>query len=442
MASPHLYGNSMAGLDANSGATWLLAKATAAGLAAIDTTTDNRLWLADTHNESNAGVITLNFAGTLALPTWLVAANSLSGEPPTTLATASITTTGAGSITINGNCVVIGVTFNCGTTATASQLIQSGTAASERQWYKNCNFNMVGTTAACTINIGAAASIYEPKIRWDNCNVNFKNAAAGIDVRLGALTWDGGSVSSGSTALTGGMFKFTGTSRSAKARVSGVNLENIGVAAYLVAVGGGNTVDAEFSNCKLPAGWTGTPTLGTLQVGDRVVMWDSDNADTTGRYWAVTYEGEVRSESVVILGASTSFKMTSAANAEYPILFLESPRISKRNTVIGTPITVTIETVTDGVTLTNDECAVEVMYLGTNGFPLALFVNDEKTNVLSTAAAKTTSSAAWTTTGLTTPVKQKHSVTFTPQEVGNFVAKLKLYKPSTTIYVDRNLVQT
>ena len=88
------------------------------------------------------------------------------------------------------------------------------------------------------------------------------------------------------------------------------------------------------------------------------------------------------------------------------------------------------------------ECAVEVMYLGTNGFPLALFIHDEKTNVLSTAASKTTSSAAWTTTGLTTPVKQKHSVTFTPQEVGSFVAKLRLYKPSTTVYVDKKLVQT
>ena len=442
MASPHLYGNSLVGFDTNSGASWLLAKATAEGLAAIDSVTDNRLWLAGTHAETKAGNILLNLAGTLALPTWLVAADSTSGEPPTTLATSSITTTGVGSITINGNCVVIGVTFNCGTTSSGSQINLSSSVANERQLYKNCAFNIVNTSTAGTINIGANLGQYGPKIRWDNCTVNFKNVAQGIDVKLGEFTWEGGSVSSGSTALTGGLLKFTSAGRSAKARVSAVNLENMGVAAYLVAAGGGNTVDAEFSNCKLPAGWTGTPVLGTLQVGDRVIMWNSDNADTTDRYWAVTYEGEVRSESVVILGASTSFKMTSAANAEYPILSLKSPRISKRNTVIGTPITVTIETVTDGVTLTNEECAIEVQYLGTNGFPLSLFINDEKANVLSTAAAKTTSSAAWTTTGLTTPVKQKHSVTFTPQEVGSFVAKLRLYKPSTTIYVDKKLVQT
>lgn len=442
MASPHLYVQSTTGLDTNDGFTWLTAKATATGAAAIDSTTDNRIWLSGLHAETFAGAVTLSLAGTLALPTWMVAASNISGEPPTTLATASLTTTGVGNITINGNCVVIGVTLNCGTTASVSSINFSTAAASERQVYKTCNFNIVNTGATSTINIGANVALYEPRIRWDNCSVNFKNAGQGVDIKLGRLTWEGGSVSSGSTALTGGLLKFTSAGRSAKARVSAVNLENMGVAAYLVAVGGGNTVDAEFINCKLPAGWTGTPVLGTLQIGDRVIMWNTDNADTSERYWSVTYEGEVRNESVVILGASTSLKMTSAVNAEYPALGLESPGISKRNTVIGTPVTVTIETVTDGVTLTNEDCAIEVQYLGTNGFPLSLFINDEKANVLSASAAKTTSSAAWTTTGLTTPVKQKHSVTFTAQEVGNFVAKLRIYRPSTTVYVDKNLVQT
>ena len=47
---------------------------------------------------------------------------------------------------------------------------------------------------------------------------------------------------------------------------------------------------------------------------------------------------------------------------------------------------------------------------------------------LAAAANITTSTATWTTTGLTTPVKQKIAITFTPQMKGYFRIVFKVAK--------------
>jgi hypothetical protein len=41
----------------------------------------------------------------------------------------------------------------------------------------------------------------------------------------------------------------------------------------------------------------------------------------------------------------------------------------------------------------------------------------------------------WTTTGLSSPVKQKMESTFTPQEKGTYIARVCLGRASTTLYV-------
>ena len=61
-----------------------------------------------------------------------------------------------------------------------------------------------------------------------------------------------------------------------------------------------------------------------------------------------------------------------------------------------------VEVVTDTVTLTDAEAWLEVEYLGTSGFPLGVVANDRVVG-LASPANQTSSSVAWTTTGLTTP---------------------------------------
>ena len=131
---------------------------------------------------------------------------------------------------------------------------------------------------------------------------------------------------------------------------------------------------------------------------------------------------------------SESFKMTSSANTRFwsP---LRAPEIPIWNDTVGSAITVTMECVTDNVTLTDAEAWAEVQYLGTSGVPLGAIAMDRMTDVLATPANQASSSETWTTTGLTTPIKQKFAVTFTPQEKGWMLARACLAKASTTAYV-------
>jgi hypothetical protein len=134
--------------------------------------------------------------------------------------------------------------------------------------------------------------------------------------------------------------------------------------------------------------------------------------------------------------------MVTNANAEYPIRVLRSPEIVRWNETTGSSITVTVEIVHDSQgsgtssAFTDKEIWLEVQYLGTSGYPLGTFVDDAASDILGSAADQTSSSATWTTTGLTTPVKQKLSVSFTPQEKGYIHAVVCMAGASDTCYVD------
>ena len=177
-------------------------------------------------------------------------------------------------------------------------------------------------------------------------------------------------------------------------------------------------------------------------------MHNCDSADTNYRLWVEDYSGYIVSDTGVYNDAGAtdgttrlSWKMVSSANAEYPLLVLESPEIVRWNDTTGSSITCTVEIVhnsqgsgTNGV-LNDDECWLEVTYLGTSGYPLGSSISDCKADLFASASAQTTSSASWTgdSAGWDT---QKLSVTFTPQEKGFIHARVVLAKASATVYVD------
>jgi hypothetical protein len=204
-------------------------------------------------------------------------------------------------------------------------------------------------------------------------------------------------------------------------------------------------------NCKLPSSWTGQlfPAASKVALGGTVEMYNCDSGDTNYRLWVETGVGTIVDETTIIRtgGASDgttgiAWKVTSTADAQYPHLTVESPEIVQWNETTASAITATVEIVHDsqgagnGADFHNDEIWLEVMCLGTSGAPLGSFISSAKADVLATAADITNSSETWTTTGLTTPVKQTLSVTFTPQEKGFIHAKVYLAKASKTVYID------
>jgi len=432
------YVRSTDGSDADDGSTWALAKATLTGVAAIDTAGD-RIWVSDNHAETTAGAITIALAGTLADPTQVLCGDD-AAEPPTALSTAgTISTTGANSITLQGNAYVCGLTFSAGSAASSAALVLNNVTANIMK-FEDCGFVLNNTNGGSAITPGVASSITE----FINCSFKFGAAAQTVDNR-GHIKIKGGLWAAGTAAQTI-IFEPSGSGPLLEA--DGIDFSNLGSTVDLVTGGGipAGTLHF-FRNCKLPASWSGDLVSSALTNPiSRVEMWNCDSGDTNYRMWIETYTGSIKSETTLVKtgGASDgdtplSWKMASNTISEYPLNVLRSPEIfSERITSVGSAKTITVDILHDSVTaLKDDEIWLEVQYLGTSGFPLGLFVNDAKADVLAAGANQAASGATWTTTGMANPNKQKLEVTFTPQEKGVAIVTVCMAKASYTVYVDR-----
>jgi hypothetical protein len=309
------------------------------------------------------------------------------------------------------------------------------------QVYESCQFNVAGTGANGFIQLGndqnAAGT---SRLEWKDCSCSFGAANHGLCILQGEFVWSGGSLGAG-VALPATLIKQIATDRGGRATIRGVDLSLLGSGKNLVdAAGLSRDTSVFFENCTL--GSSVSVTTGSFAgPGPSVTLVNCDSADTNYRYHFQNYCGTITHETTIVRtgGASdgtTSFsrKMVSSANTKF-YAPLASPWSTFWNSTIGSAVTGSFHVVTDNVTLTDAEAWIEIEYMGTSGFPLSLFSSDRAADILATPANQTTSSETWTTTGLTTPVKQVLSKSVTPQEVGWYRARVMLAKPSTTVYV-------
>lgn len=434
------YVRSADGNNADTGATWALAKATLAGGAAIDVAGDT-IVLSQAHSESGTSVVP-TFAGTLSLPTYVVCMND-GAEPPTAVATGALVVSTTGSINLvngGGSSWHYGITYRVGSGSSSDLSLNANGGAGCAIGFDTCTLELATTGSGSLFDLGGADRAF---------NCTFKFAAAGQNVRLGANTIiRGGGVASGGTSPTT-VFKSNTTGHFL---VEGFDFSQCSSTVNLYTPNSGfGIISGRFVNCKLPASWSGSlvATVADMQSRDVIEMINCAGGSTNYAYWRQMLCGAVIHETTVVRtgGASDgvttlSWKMTSNANANYPMLGLESEDLLAYVDTTGSPITATIEIVTDNVTLKDNEAWLELMYLGSSGTPLGSFVSDVKADFAATAANQDSSSVTWTTTGLTTPVKQKLVVTFTPQMVGFIVGRVVLAKASTTMYVDPKLILT
>lgn len=443
----NIYVRSTDGSDSDNGSTWALAKATIAGAAAIDAAGDT-IYLSQDHNEDSSANITATFAGTLGNPVRIIAAND-GAEPPTAVAaTATISTSGgSNSIGFYGSiyCYGLNVQSASGVVNSPITLNDYAVVAGVRQVWENCVLNVRGTGSASYLVIvsSGAANQRAGHVVLKNTNVGFVSQSCGIYV-MGQLFWNGGAVLSGSSAATA-IFGFgENNGRGGRATISGVDLSALASSVNIFFAQRMHAGTQIIRNCKLPSGWSGSLITGTIDnINVRCEMYNCDSGDTNYRLWVEDYCGSIKHDSGVYLDASDgttgiSWKMVSSPNSRYPVADLRSPEIVRWNETTGSAITATVEVVLDSATaLNDDDCWLEVQYLGTSGYPLGSFINDCKADVLATAAAQDSSSATWTGTGgFSNEQKRKLSVTFTPQEKGYIHAVVCLAKASTTVYVD------
>ena len=235
----------------------------------------------------------------------------------------------------------------------------------------------------------------------------------------------------------------TANNRGGRAFVSGVDLSGMAAGTNIVQVASGGSANSfMLADCKMPASWTGNLLAGAVSgsgitPGIRVALHNCDGVDTNYRIWEEDNYGSVKSETTIVrTGGATdgttplSWKLTSTALTQYPIGIFYTGERAQWNELIGSSKTLSLEIVHDSQgsgtagRFTDEEIWLEAMALSTSGFPLGTWVRDNKANYLATPTNQTDSGATWTTTGLTTPLKQVLSVTVTPQEKGHILYRV------------------
>ena len=135
-----------------------------------------------------------------------------------------------------------------------------------------------------------------------------------------------------------------------------------------------------------------------------------------------------------------SLKMTTNANAVEFLRPLVSPPITMWTDSL-TEKTFTIEGIIDSATnIQNDEIAVEFEHPGADA--QGDIVSSKLSGILGTPSDVPASTVDWDTTGMSNPNKFKLQGTFTPLKVGPVTARVYLYKPSTTAYIDFKITES
>lgn len=418
--------------------TWAKAATTLVTATAAASDGDS-IYVGDGHSEAPTATQT-HALGTKSLD--IVCVNDTGDpEPPTAAATGALIATGAGSYDIqftasSGRVYIYGLTLSPADGAGGSQnvdvrLASGGSPHDFHVIFEDCTFKL-HTHNSCTFDFSAAQNDGEQYLECINCTFTFGATGQQFYFGVPKARIRGGSI--GGTAPTT-LIDNPSATRALLCEFMGVDLS----AVTGTLVGGTEASgDIRFIDCKLGAGVT-IDGYSHARPGLDVYAINCDSADTNYRYHRQNSLATETQETTVVLDASdgtTTFsrKVVTTANAKEVTHPYRSAPIALWNETIGSSQTATIEIVTDNVTLQDDECWLELEYLGTSGFPLGVFADDRAADILATPANQTTSSASWTTTGLTTPVKQALAVSFTAQEKGLIRASVCVAKPSTTVY--------
>lgn len=438
----NVYVRSGAG-GAGTGADWANAYTTLSAALTAKAAGDD-FWVSEDHAESTAGAVTLTSPGTAASPCRIICVNHSGTVPPVSAdlrTTATVTTTGANSLNFAGMAYVYGIIFNAGSTGGSMQF----TATTPWWWrLEACALRVGSNNSGGRFFVGGTTTNADDSLlELVNTTVQFGNAGQGITVRAPFRWLNTASAITSGTLPTTLFLQAANSAPYGWAEVVGVDLSALASGKSLVDVSVACFAKHLFMDCKLGSSVSVTTGSVAGQGGTEVRLINCDSANTNYRYYRQTYQGTITQETTIVRsgGASdgtttVSRKMVTTANSK---LYspLESDPMVVWNETTGSSVTVTIPVLTDNVTLTNADAWIEVEYLGTASFPLGNYVNDRVADILASGTNQTTDgTSSWTTTGLTTPVKQSLAVTFTPQVKGPFRVRVMLAKVSTTMYFD------
>lgn len=401
----------------------------------------DRCWVSQAHAETAAAAITLTSPGTSAAPCQILCVSD-SATPPTTLAATATVTTSSGSLTTVGFAYAYGVSLIASGTSAASVLIAS--SSSPTYWnLENCDLKITGASTGSRIVLGGNLNTADDQgCALTNVRLQFSSTSQALEVRGGHCVWQNTTGAILGATIPAVLFVSPANTTGGDLLVYGVDLSALGSGKSLVDVSRATSAAYDLRNCKLGSAVAITTGSVAGQGGVQVRAENCDSSGTNYRYHRQAYAGTITQETTLVRtgGASNgatslALKMATSAGASFASPLVSDPIVFWHDST-ATEITPTIAVLTDGVTLKNDECWLEIEYLGATA-PQAAIASTRATNILTAGEALTTDgTSTWTTTGLSSPVKQKMSAAITPNSKGPVLIRVVLAKPSTTIYVD------
>lgn len=419
-----------------------LATAIAAGAAG-----DVYLIASDHVDTNTTASVTFTFKGTAAAPDIAISVNRTSGLPEVG---ARIQTSGGNfSITIataaSGVTTLDGLVINAAsapTLNTNSGLIQISPASFSYILARNC------------LLVTNANNSSRAQVNGSNCKVVFENtsvltggtASAQTLAATQPFTWRNSTpyVTSGS-GFTGGSIPPVIFDTSTTAVTSLENCDLTAFSGKTTLTTAGTLKRISFSGCKMPP--LASLPVANLNRADMVEIITCSDAGATDRAERHTTSGAFTLERTIARtgGASdganpVTFKMQGTASNQRgdPITSLELA-FNFTSAEVGAAKTLTFHTLTDGQTLTNAEFWAEVSYMAGNS-ALATQLSSAAGAIDTPTSLTSDTATGWTTTGVTTPVKQKVALTFTPQRAGDARVVFRMAKAGTGIsslvYVD------
>lgn len=411
--------------------TWAKAAATLA--AATGGVAGDRYLVSNAHAETPA-TFSMALPGTPANPTKVLGGAPAAGSGLSSLAAGATITVSGTTFSLSGSAFIQNLRFIWSSGSSFSPAF--GGTSGNVQKLVGCDFSMQGAGGSTTLSFGPVGAGAAGKIELSNCRFRFGGTGQVVDV-CRDLSIFGGSVEAGGSTPSG-LFNLGFGARPANLLVDGFDFSNFGTGFNVVKTVAEGSVSALLRNCKFPTGWAGgLVTAGQIKAGTRVEMVNYQIGTTLYQKWVEAYQGTIKSEATVKLSTDYCFKAVINANSAYPLDGLLIGEYYVKVTG-GAAKTVTLATLTDNVTLTNADIALQVEYYAASGSLLGSFASSAP-DALTTPSALATTADAWTTTGLATPVKQAVSVTFTPNQDGYIIVRPMLNKASTTVYVDNKL---
>jgi len=341
-----------------------------------------------------------------------------------------MTSTGANGITIGNSTYnnFYGWVFNCGSGANAAALQFQQTGRMER-----CSFRIPGTVTGSTVLLTAGDSI--------DCSYGTGHSGGRILNTSGRRArWLAGTAPSVLT-YAGLVIPsiLVGATGAGEFLLDGLDLVNVNTT---IVAGGSAGLRVIVGNCRIHAS-----AIRAAQPTDHTQTTEIINCDNAAgvlpfRHERYRYEGSqaittlvVRTGGITdaITGTAYSWLISTTVNAKWLTPF-ESFPMAVWNSVVGSPVTVTLYGTVSGQIPNNDDIWMEVEYCGDAFSPLTSIATTTKANYLATP---TPYNADLTSVWSSGSNPYTMVATITPQQVGYIYVRIKAAKSAVQYSIDR-----